>query len=199
MGGFQVPIAIFQESVSKFYKISVQSWPSWTADWAKAQLLAIIIGTLLAWILYAVIRKSPRRWWLYFWIISLPLLLFGIFISPYVIDPLFNKYEPLSTKAPDLVPALQRITRRAGQQGSPRPRVRRLPSRSRFAHYHFWSRRRCHGQYFQPLSGTPGRYLQPRSYPRPCSRSGSGLRALLPDLRRNCSRRPCPQSRERIS
>jgi len=74
---------------------------------------------LLAWILYAVIRRSPRRWWLYFWIISLPLLLFGIFISPYVIDPLFNKYEPLSTKAPQLVPELQRVTRRAGQEIAP--------------------------------------------------------------------------------
>jgi STE24 endopeptidase len=119
IGVLQLPVDIFHESVSKLYKISVQSWPSWTADWAKAQLLAIIIGSLLAWILYAVIRKSPRRWWLYFWIISLPLLLFGIFISPYVIDPLFNKYEPLSTKAPQLVPELQRLTRRAGQEVSP--------------------------------------------------------------------------------
>ena len=119
IGVLQLPIDIFHESVSKLYKISVQSWPSWAADWAKAQLLTIIIGGLLAWILYAVIRKSPRRWWLYFWIISLPLLLFGIFISPYVIDPLFNKYEPLSSKAPQLVPELQRVTRRAGQEVSP--------------------------------------------------------------------------------
>jgi Zn-dependent protease with chaperone function len=119
IGVLQLPIDIFYESVSKLYRISVQPWPSWTADWAKAQLLAIIIGSLLVWILYAVIRRSPRRWWLYFWIISLPLLLFGIFISPYVIDPLFNKYEPLSTKAPQLVPELQRITRRAGQEIAP--------------------------------------------------------------------------------
>ena len=119
VGVLQLPIDLFQESVLKLYKISVQPWTSWTADWAKAQLLAIIIGSLLAWILYAVIRKSPRRWWLYFWIISLPLLLFGIFISPYVVDPLFNKYEPLSTKAPQLVPELQRITRRAGQEVAP--------------------------------------------------------------------------------
>jgi STE24 endopeptidase len=119
IGVLQLPIDLFQESVSKLYKISVQSWPSWAADWAKAQCLLIIIGSLLAWILYAVIRKSPRRWWLYFWVISLPLLLFGIFISPYVIDPLFNKYEPLSTKAPQLVPELQRITRRAGQEVAP--------------------------------------------------------------------------------
>jgi Zn-dependent protease with chaperone function len=119
IGVLQLPIDIFHESVSKLYKISVQSWPSWTADWAKVQLLAIIIGSLLAWILYAVIRKSPRRWWLYFWIISLPILLLVQFISPYVIDPLFNKYEPLPTKAPLLVPELQRVTRRAGQEVSP--------------------------------------------------------------------------------
>ena len=119
IGVLQLPIDIFHESVSKLYKISVQPWPSWTADWANAQLLAIIIGSLLAWILYAVIRRSPRRWWLYFWSISLPLLLFGIFISPYLIDPLFNKYEPLSTKAPRLVPELQRVTRRAGQGIAP--------------------------------------------------------------------------------
>ena len=119
IGVLQLPLDIFRESVSKLYKISVQSWPSWIADWAKAQLLTIIIGSFLVWILYAVIRNSRRRWWLYFWIISLPLLLFGIFISPYVIDPLFNKYEPLSTKAPQLVPELQRVTRRAGQEVSP--------------------------------------------------------------------------------
>jgi STE24 endopeptidase len=119
IGVLQLPLDIFHESVSKLYKISVQSWPSWIADWAKSQLLTIIIGGLLVWILYAIIRKSPGRWWLYFWIISLPLLLFGIFISPYVIDPLFNKYEPLSTKAPQLAPELQRVTRRAGQEIPP--------------------------------------------------------------------------------
>jgi len=119
IGVLQLPIDLFQELVSKLYKISVQSWPSWAADWAKAQFLTIIIGSLLAWILYAIIRKSPHRWWLYFWIISLPLLLFGIFISPYVIDPLFNKYEPLAAKAPQLVPELQRVTRRAGMEVPP--------------------------------------------------------------------------------
>ncbi|MGB2899219.1 MAG: M48 family metallopeptidase [Candidatus Acidiferrum sp.] len=119
IGVLQLPIDIFQESVLKLYKISVQSWPSWTADWAKSQFLTIVIGSLLAWLLYAVIRKSPARWWLYFWILSLPITLFIVFISPYVIDPMFNKYEPLSTKAPQLVPELQRVTRRAGQEVTP--------------------------------------------------------------------------------
>src|SRR5260370_10380430 len=91
-------------------------------DGAKAQLLPSIEGGFLLWFFYPITGKTPRRWWLYFWIISLPLLLFGIFISPYVIDPLFNKYEPLSTKTPQLVPELQRVTRRAGQEIAP-PRM----------------------------------------------------------------------------
>jgi Zn-dependent protease with chaperone function len=115
----ELPLDLFRESILKLYAISVQSWPSWFADWAKTQCLTIFIGGLLVWLLFAVIRKSARRWWLYFWILSLPLLLFTIFISPYVIDPLFNKYEPLASKAPALVPELQRITRRAGMEVPP--------------------------------------------------------------------------------
>jgi len=115
----QLPIDIFREYILKLYAISVQSWPSWTGDLLKTQLIIIIIGSLLAWLLFAIIRKSPRRWWFYFWLISLPLILFVIFISPYVIDPLFNKYEPLTSKAPQLVPELQRITSRAGMEVSP--------------------------------------------------------------------------------
>ncbi|PYU59255.1 MAG: hypothetical protein DMG55_14095 [Acidobacteria bacterium] len=65
IGVLHLPVDTFEESVSKLYKISVEPWSSWAADWAKAQLLAVIIGSLLVWILYAVIRKSPRRWWLY--------------------------------------------------------------------------------------------------------------------------------------
>jgi Zn-dependent protease with chaperone function len=45
--------------------------------------------------------------------------LFIVFISPYVIEPMFNKFEPLTVKAPQLIAPLQRVTRRAGQEVSP--------------------------------------------------------------------------------
>jgi Zn-dependent protease with chaperone function len=119
IGVLQLPLDVLQEWIEKLYGISVQTWGSWTGDWAKGQFLTIAIGTLLIWILYAVIHKSARRWWLYFWFVSLPILLLIIFISPYVIEPMFNKFEPLSSKAPQLVPELQRVTRRAGQEIPP--------------------------------------------------------------------------------
>jgi Zn-dependent protease with chaperone function len=116
IGVLQLPLDAFEEWIEKLYGISVQPWVSWIGDWAKAELLVIVIGIPLVWILYSVIRKSPRRWWLYFWFVSLPILLLIIFIAPYVIEPMFNKFEPLSSKDPQLVPELQRLTRRAGQE-----------------------------------------------------------------------------------
>lgn len=115
IGVFRLPLDTFDEWVLKLYRISVQSWPSWLADWAQAQGILIAAGTLLTYILYHTIRKSPRRWWFYSWVIALPFVVFFVFVSPYVIDPLFNHYEPLAAKAPQLIEGLQRVSRRVGQ------------------------------------------------------------------------------------
>jgi len=37
------------------------------AGLGQGEAVEVVIGVLVIWILYAVIRKSPRRWWLYFW------------------------------------------------------------------------------------------------------------------------------------
>ena len=77
-------------------------------------LVALVIFTFLAWAITTLIRKSPRRWWLYSWMIVLPFLVFIIFLQPIVIDPLFNKFEPLDKSNPELVTAIQQVTHRGG-------------------------------------------------------------------------------------
>jgi Zn-dependent protease with chaperone function len=113
-GLLQLPLDLFSESLMKHYGISVQRWSSWTGDWLKAQLLMMVIGSLFAWILFAMIRRSPNRWWFYFWTISIPISLFIFFLQPVIIDPMFNQFEPLSAKAPELIPQLQQVTKRGG-------------------------------------------------------------------------------------
>jgi len=110
----QLPFDLFDESLRKHYGISVQPWGTWTGDWLKSLLLVLIIGVILARILIAAVRWSPKRWWFHFWIISNAIFLFIFFIQPLVIDPMFNQYAPLSTKAPQLIPQLERITIRGG-------------------------------------------------------------------------------------
>ncbi|HEV2288207.1 MAG TPA: hypothetical protein VGR81_04565 [Candidatus Acidoferrales bacterium] len=114
-----LPPDIFGHWLGRSYGISVQGWNSWAWDWIKSQIISCILGIVLVWILYAIIRHSPRRWWLYFWVITLPILVFLVFLAPLVIDPLFNKFEPLQNTDPQLVTALEQVVHRANMDIPP--------------------------------------------------------------------------------
>lgn len=109
-----LPLRICWHMLSLHYEQSIQGWGSWMGDWVKEELLGIGIAILLVTILFAVIRRSPRRWWLYFWFTSLPILLFLIFIMPWYVDPLFHKFRPLQESHPQLVNAIEKLCVRAG-------------------------------------------------------------------------------------
>jgi Zn-dependent protease with chaperone function len=116
---FELPAGIFENWGLRKYGLSVQGWASWSWDWVKGEIVSLIIGTILVMILYAVIRKSPRRWWLYFWLAALPIGIFLIFLQPLVVDPLYHKFEPLQQKDPALTAALEKMVRHAGQNIPP--------------------------------------------------------------------------------
>jgi len=114
-----LPVDIYSEMLEKQFGISVQGWGSWIWDWIKMQLIQLAIFTILIWLLYAVIRRSSRRWWFYFWLVSLPISVFVLFIAPWVVDPLFNKFEPLQLRDPPLTTALEQMVLRAGENIPP--------------------------------------------------------------------------------
>ncbi len=107
-----LPLGVYGHALSLRYGLSVQRWPGWLGDQAKGLLLNWAIGGLLVMLLFFLIRKFPRRWWFVFWCASLPIMVFGIFVTPYVIDPLFNTFEPLAKTNPALVERLQGVALR---------------------------------------------------------------------------------------
>jgi Zn-dependent protease with chaperone function len=109
-----LPVRLYWHALSLHYQQSVQGWDSWFWDWTKGELLDVGFGIVLVLILFAVMRRSPRRWWLYFWFPAVLILLGVIVITPLVIDPLFNKFEPLSKQHPDLVASIEKLTNHAG-------------------------------------------------------------------------------------
>ncbi len=111
---FRFPLDAYEHQLSVKYGLSVQSWGSWLWDWSKSELVQFVIASLLAYILYGVMRRSRRRWWLYFGLASIPVLVLLLFISPVVIDPLFNKFEPLEATQPALVSEIEKVVGRAG-------------------------------------------------------------------------------------
>ncbi len=119
MDVLSLPTGIYGNWIEREYGLSVQGWTSWFWDWTKGELIGMILGILVVWILYTVIRKSPKRWWFYFWVVSLPLILLMIFLQPLVIDPLFHKFEPLQKKDPALTAELEKMVKHAGQDIPP--------------------------------------------------------------------------------
>jgi STE24 endopeptidase len=109
-----LPVSLYWHALSLHYQQSIQSWGSWFWDWTKGELINVAFGIVLVLILFAVMRRSPRRWWLYFWFPAVAILLGVIVITPLVIDPLFNKFEPLSKDHPELVTSIEKLTNHAG-------------------------------------------------------------------------------------
>jgi Zn-dependent protease with chaperone function len=108
------PLAVYGHHLGLRYGLSVQGWPSWLWDQVKSFALAWIVGGFLVLVLFWVIRKSPTRWWFWFWVPAMASVLFGVFVSPVLIDPLFNKFEPLQQSNPALVQQLEKVVARSG-------------------------------------------------------------------------------------
>lgn len=92
------PLSYISYSLSKSYNISTQSFSSWMKDelidfWINFGTMFIIVA-----VLYWLMKKSQKRWWLYAWLLSVPFTLFVMFLQPVVIDPLYNDFYPLKDK-----------------------------------------------------------------------------------------------------
>jgi STE24 endopeptidase len=115
-----LPFDIYSQHIERAYGLSVQSWPSWTLDQLKGLALSLVVMTLLLLLLFWIIRKSPRRWWLWFWLCTLPIIVFAVFISPIWIDPIFNHFSPLQKSDPALTVQLEQLAHHVGLDISPR-------------------------------------------------------------------------------
>jgi STE24 endopeptidase len=113
MDVLSLPTAIWGHRLARQHHQSIQGWGSWLADWAKGEGIQIAIGVLVVWILFAVIRRSPRKWWFWFWLAAVPLIVLGAVAEP-LVEPLFFKFTPLSQTEPQLSSRIEQMTLRAG-------------------------------------------------------------------------------------
>lgn len=89
------PLRYYSFTVSKSYNISVQSFHSWMRDGLVDFWISWALTTLMVGVMYWLIKKYEKRWWLFAWLLSIPFTVFLYFIQPVVIDPLYNKFYPL--------------------------------------------------------------------------------------------------------
>ena len=111
-----LPLSFYQEFVRQHaYGLSNQTLAKWASDSLLGLLVGIVGGTLLLWIPYLLLKKSPRRWWLYTSILSVPCMFFVMLIQPVFIAPLFNVFGEMSDK--QLEAKILKLAGRAGIEG----------------------------------------------------------------------------------
>jgi STE24 endopeptidase len=108
-----LPLDAVGNQVSRHFGISVQGWGSWFGDLGKGLGLSVLIGAPVLLLFNWVVRVSPRRYWVWLWLVTLPLTVLSVFVEP-LIDPIFNKFEPLTAQHAALVTKLETVVARTG-------------------------------------------------------------------------------------
>ena len=97
------------------YGLSVESFGRWLGDSLKGLAIEVVGAVLFLWVPYLLIARSPRRWWLYTGLLTLPFAAFSAFLAPIAIDPLFNEFGPM--KDARLEAKIDALAHRAGIDG----------------------------------------------------------------------------------
>jgi STE24 endopeptidase len=94
------------------FGLSNQSLPAWFIDVLKDRAISLIINSGIMTLLYVLIIKLPKTWWIYAASVLILFFILANFIYPIVIDPLFYKFTPLKDEA--LQKEINAITDKAG-------------------------------------------------------------------------------------
>jgi STE24 endopeptidase len=96
------------------FDLTDQTFAAWLTEQLKGLGIGLVMGVLIGSVALTIIRRV-KRWWLVLWALSIPLALFVVVIQPVVLDPMFNKFEPLKNE--QLRQKLLDLASKAGIEG----------------------------------------------------------------------------------
>jgi STE24 endopeptidase len=107
------PLAAYEDFFrERKYGLATQTFGPWMGDQFKMLLVNIILGGILTMLLFGVVRRLPRTWWIWGSVISIVFLAFSILIAPVFIFPLFKKFTRLDD--PRITAPILRMARANG-------------------------------------------------------------------------------------
>lgn len=108
-----LPIAFYSGFVlERRYGLSAERFSTWMVDQLKSFVLGLLLAAIGAVVLYAVIARSPDRWWLAAGLIFTLLILGFTNLAPVLLLPLFYRVRPLERES--LRTRLLALAERAG-------------------------------------------------------------------------------------
>ncbi|OGW34258.1 MAG: peptidase M48 [Nitrospirae bacterium GWD2_57_9] len=93
------PFSLYHHfKIENRYGFNTMSFRLWLADLVKSTAISVLLGGIVVAAALAIVAASPAWWWLWVWAFFLVFGVFMMYISPYVIEPLFFKFEPVKSE-----------------------------------------------------------------------------------------------------
>lgn len=91
------PITVYENYFREHkYGLATQTFGPWMGDQLKSLLIDVVLGGVVVALLFGVVRRFPRTWWLWGAGVSIVFVILGALISPVYLLPLFNTVKPLN-------------------------------------------------------------------------------------------------------
>jgi len=108
-----IPFSLYSDfRLEARYGFNRQTPGLWWSDWLKSTLLSLVLSSALAAGALWLVQAAPHSWWIWVSALISTVSLLLTVLSPYLIEPLFYKMEPLSE--PELQSGIRALTERAG-------------------------------------------------------------------------------------
>ncbi len=99
-GVVSIPFSLYSMfKIENKYGFNTVTPKLWIKDFLKSVLISTILMGILIIVGLWLVSSSPDYWWLWVWGFFLVFGIFIMYISPYVIEPLFNKFPPIEDRA----------------------------------------------------------------------------------------------------
>jgi STE24 endopeptidase len=90
------PLAIYEGYFrERQYGLATQTFGPWMGEQLEMLLVNMVIGGIAMMVLFGVVRRVPRTWWIWGAIVSMCFLVFLVMIGPVFVFPIFNKFTVL--------------------------------------------------------------------------------------------------------
>ena len=91
-----IPFGLYSTfKIERKYGFNTMTGRLWLVDFLKSLGLSTVLTSFLVSAGLWLVQSSPEHWWIWVWCFFLFFSLFVMYVSPYVIEPLFNKFTPV--------------------------------------------------------------------------------------------------------
>jgi STE24 endopeptidase len=90
------PMAVYEGYFREWkYGLATQTFGPWMMDQVKGLGVGVVMGGILTVLLFGVVRKLPRTWWIWGAVVTMLFMVFAVMIGPVYLQPIFNKVTRL--------------------------------------------------------------------------------------------------------